>query len=232
MRKILAFAGAFVLASSVCYGQDATPDLKVGSKALLFEFSGLSVIAAGNFDGGAGFKYYFRPAMALRGSVQLSKASSALKANPVAPQTGIDGSQSGTLAGISAAVERHMGTGRVSPYIGGGVMFSSTSTEAKNIVVGNPPPAQATTKNDTAGETINGSTFLGGRSAGIFGLAGFEFFLKKEISLSGEYRIGYTSTSRKDEQVTVGTTTITTRVGSSNLFNISSRGLLTLAVYF
>jgi hypothetical protein len=232
VRKILAIAGVLVLASSVCYGQGVTPELKTGSKALLFEFSGLSVIAAGDFDGGAGFKYYVSPSMAVRGSVQLSRATRVLAANPVAPQTGIDGSQSATLAGVTAAVERHMGTGRVSPYFGGGLMFSTTSTEGKNVVVGNPPGAQTTTKNDTAGETINGKTYLGGSNAGIFGLMGFEFFLRKEVSLSGEYSIGYTSTSRKDEVATAGAVSVTTKVGSSSLFNISSRGLLTLAVYF
>lgn len=231
MRKILAMAGAFVLTGSVCYGQ-VTPDLSAGSRALLFEFNGLSVIAAGDFDGGAGFKYFVADSTAVRGGVQLSRGTSDIKANPVAPNTGRDGSQSGTLVGLSAALERHMGMGRVSPYIGGGVMFSTTSTEATNVVVGNPPGVQTTTKNEQFGETINGSTYFGGRSVGIFGLMGFEFFLRDEVSLSGEYRLGYTSTTRKDEQVTTGATTTTIKIGSSNLLDISSRGLLTLAVYF
>lgn len=232
MRKILAIAGALVLTSSICYGQDVTPDLKTGSKALLFSFGGLSVITAGNFDGGAGFKYYISPTMAVRGGVQLANGTNTIAANPVAPQTGTDGHQSATRGGISAALERHMGSGRVSPYIGGGVMFAVTSTESKNVVVGNPPPAQTTTKNNANGENINGTSYFGGHSAGVFGLMGFEFFLKKEISFSGEYNIGYTSTSRKNEQVTAGAVTVTTKVGSSSTFNIASRGLLTLSVYF
>jgi hypothetical protein len=232
VRKILAFAGAIVLTGSVCYGQEVTPDLKTGSKALLFEFNGLSFIAAGNFDGGAGFKYYISPSLAVRGGVQLSSASSKLSANPVAPATGIDGSQSATTGGISAAVERHMSNARVSPYFGGGVMFSTTGTNGKNVVVGNPPGAQTETKNRAAGETINGSTFLAGHNAGVFGLLGFEFFIKKEISLSGEYNVGYTSTSRANEVATTGAVSVTTKVGSSSTFKIASRGLFTLAVYF
>jgi len=232
VRKILAIAGALVFTSSVCYGQDVKPDLKTGSKALLFQFSGLSVITAGTFDGGAGFKYYISPTTAVRGAVQLSNANNTIAANPVAPATGMDGHQSATRAGLTAALERHFGSGRVSPYFGGGVMFATTSTESKNVVVGNPPPTQATTKNNTAGETINGTTYLGGHSIGVFGLMGFEFFLRKEISFSGEYSLGYTSTSRSDQQVVAGTVTVTTKVGNSNLLNIASRGLLTLAVYF
>jgi hypothetical protein len=109
-------------------------------------------------------------------------------------------------------------------------MFSVTSTERKNAVIA--PAVQVTTKNDLAGEFINGSAYAGGRSIGIFGLTGFEFFLRKEVSLSGEYRLGYTSTKPKDMQVINGATTTTTRGGGSSSLAIGSQGLLTLAVYF
>ena len=53
MRKVLAIAGAVVFsASSICYAQGVTPEMKPGTKALLFTFNGLSVITAGNFEGG------------------------------------------------------------------------------------------------------------------------------------------------------------------------------------
>ena len=227
----MAIAGALVLTSSVCYAQD-TPDMTAGTKALLFTFNGLSFISAGNFDGGGGFKYYIAEGLAVRGALVFSNAHNTLAANPVAPATGTDGSQSATTAGFSAALERHLAKARVSPYIGGGGSFSVTSTEAKNIVVGNPPPAQTTIKNAGAGETINGQFFQGGRTGGVFGLIGFEFFLKKEISFSGEYRLGYATTSRKDQQISVAGATVTTKVGSSHAFNLASQGLFTLAVYF
>src|SRR5262249_38084245 len=162
------------------------------------------------FDGGAGFKYFFMPGTAVRGSLILANAHATLAANPVAPATGSDGSQSGTTVGFSAALEQHLRNSRVSPYIGAGGSFSATSTDATNVVVGNPPPAQTTVKNATGGETINGQFFQGGRTGGVFGLAGFEFFLKKEISFSGEYRIGYTTTSRKDQDVILSGATTTT----------------------
>jgi hypothetical protein len=40
------------------------------------------------------------------------------------------------------------------------------------------------------------------------------------------------TTSRKDQTVAVGGVTTTSKIGSSHLFNISSQGLFTLAVYF
>ena len=201
MRKLCAMVGALVLTASVSYGQgqEVTPDRASGSKALLFEFGGLSTLAAGDFDGGAGLKYFLSESTALRASLQLSTANADVLANPVAPNTGIDGSQSATLVGFSLAVEQHMGTGRVSPYLGAGISWSTEDTESTNVVVGNPPGAQTTVLNRAAGETIRGRTYLGGRSVGLFGLMGFEFFLRKEVSLSGEYRLGYESTDRRNQ---------------------------------
>jgi hypothetical protein len=206
--------------------------MKPGTKALLFTFNGLSFISAGNFDGGAGFKYYIMDGMAVRGALIFTNAHATLPTNPVAPATGTDGSQSATTGGFTVALEKHLNNHRVSPYIGGGGLFSVTSTEAKNVVTGNPPPDQTTFKNRAAGETINGQFFQGGTSGGVFGLIGFEFFLKKDISFSGEYRLGYTTTSRKNQDVILTGVTTTTKVGDSHVFNVSSQGLFTLAVYF
>src|SRR5262245_35806295 len=94
VRRVWAIAGAMVLTSSVCYGQDVTPEIGKGAKAFLFTFNGLSVIAAGNFDGGAGFKYYFWDGTAIRGAALFSNAHTKIAANPVAPATGTDGSVS------------------------------------------------------------------------------------------------------------------------------------------
>jgi hypothetical protein len=206
--------------------------MKSGTKALLFTFNGLSVIAAGNFDGGAGFKYYIQEGMAIRGSLIFANANTDIAANPIPPATGVDGKESATTGGFSAALERHLNNKRVSPYIGGGGSFTVTSTEAINAVVGNPPGPQTTVKNAVGGETINGQFFQGGKSGSIFGIVGFEFFVTKDISFAGEYRLGYTMTSRKSQEIIFNGVTTTTRVGDSHVFNIASQGLFTLAVYF
>ncbi|MBI4417419.1 MAG: outer membrane beta-barrel protein [Ignavibacteriales bacterium] len=232
MKQLLSCLLVLTLAAPVAQSQEVTPNLTGGSKALLFSFAGLSFLNAGNFDGGFGAKYYLSEAMAVRAGLQFATGSTTNPANPPAGQSGVDGSQSATQIGVSAAIELHMGKGRVSPYLGGGIGFSTTSTEMKNAVVGNPPPSQTTTKNSVAGENIGGVNYLGGTAFTVYGLAGFEFFLWKELSLAGEYRLGFTSTSRKDQEVTAGTTTVTTKLGSSSGFSIASQGVLTLAVYF
>lgn len=232
MRDILATAGVgvFFLMGSVCYGQ--TPDLTSGTMAVLFTFDGLNTIRADNFDGGAGFKYFLSEENAIRVGLQFSKASSTDAANPVAPDTGVDGSEDGTTFGISLALERHLRTARVSPYFGVGAGFSTTSTEATDAVVGNPPGPQTTVKNLDGGHRISGTFFQGGSTVEVFGLGGFEFFLTEEVSFSAEYRLGYAKISQKDEEVTFGTTTTTTAFGDSSLININSSGLFTLAIYF
>ena len=232
MRDILATAGVgvFFLMGSVCYGQ--TPDLTSGTMAVLFTFDGLNTIRADNFDGGAGFKYFLSEENAIRVGLQMSKASSTEKANPVAPATGTDGKEEGTTFGISLALERHLRTARVSPYFGVGAGFSTTSTKAKNAVEGNPPGPQTTVKNLDGGLTIGGTFFQGGSTVEVFGLGGFEFFLTEEVSFSAEYRLAFAKFSPKDEEITTGATTVTTELGSSSLVDIASSGLFTLAIYF
>jgi len=232
MRKIVAAAAVFVLTSSVCYGQEVTPTVAAGTKALLFEFDGLNFIRANNFQGGAGLKYFLSEMTAIRGSLQLAKANRDILTNPVAPNTGVNGSQDATTIGASVALERHLRTARLSPYYGGGVAFSTTSTESKNALVGNPPGAQTTIKNNGAGENIGGVGYQGGSNIGVFGLMGFEFFVTKDVSFSAEYRLGFTNTSQKDQEVAIGTTTTTTKTGSIQLLGIASSGVFTMAVYF
>ena len=110
--------------------------------------------------------------------------------------------------------------------------FSTTSTEATDAVVGNPPGPQTTVKNLDGGHTISGTFFQGGSTVEVFGLGGFEFFLTEEVSFSAEYRLAFAKFSPKDEEVTTGTTTTTTQLGSTSLVNINSVGLFTLAIYF
>lgn len=232
MKKIfIVLFISLLTVSSVSMAQDDNyPATASGSTALLFEFNGFDNLRANNFEGGMGAKMYFTRNLALRGSLQFAHANVDIPANPPAGQTGTDGSQSGTTFGLSVAVEYHLAQRRVSPYIGGGASFSSTSTESETATIGNTP--QVTVKNRFGGENVNGQTFTAGTEFGIFALAGAEFFLFRELSLSAEYRLGFSSLSQKDQEATVGNTTSTTTGGSATGFGITSQGVFTLAFYF
>ncbi|MEX0602974.1 MAG: outer membrane beta-barrel protein [Bacteroidota bacterium] len=233
MKKILVVLLALVLTGSMAFGQEVNPNITAGSKALLFSFNGLAFLAAGNFDGGIGGKFFLSDMMAVRVGLQFASASAT---NPwpgvvTPPNTSVDGTQSATQFGVGGAVELHLAKGRVRPFIGGGVGFSTTSTESKDPERGNPPPAQTTVKNNANGETIGGMTFVAGSSIEVYGLVGFEYFLYNEISLGAEYRVGFMSLSQKDQEISSGSVTVTTKGGSSSLIGVTTSGVFTLAVY-
>jgi len=235
MRALTRLLGLVLVVPLVsAFSQDAgtqrTTYGSPGSSALLFSFSGLANLGANAFDGGIGVKWYRSSPWALRAGLQFALASRDIPANPPPGGTGTDGSVSAWRLGAGGAAEYHLGTGRVSPFVGGGLGFSYTRTESKNAVTGGG--AQTTIQNDINGETVNGQTFEGGLAISLYGMAGVEYFVSDEVSLAAEYRLGVVSTSRFDDERVSGNTTITTKSGSSLLFGISTGGALTLAVYF
>lgn len=145
---------------------------------------------------------------------------------PYDGDNGIDGKRKANRFGISAAVEFHFDTSRVNPYIGGGVGFAVTSTEYKSTA--DNLTNQFTVKNDEDGEF----GYYGGTEFTIFGILGVEVFIIKNLSLAAEYRLGYASVSRKDEEFTQGNTTVTNRQGSITGIGLESSGALILSVYF
>ncbi len=232
MKRLFIVATLLGLGASWSLSQDVVPVFRSGSKAALFSFGGLSFLSAGTFDGGVGARYYLGETVSVRAGIQFTSASQTTSANPAPGQVGADGSSSATVIGLEGAAEWHMGKGRVMPYFGLGAAFSTTSTDSKPVRVGTPPLVQPETKNASGGLTVNGTTYFGGTSFQVFALAGVEFFLYKELSLAAEYRLGYMTTSRKDEEFTSGTTTTTTKVGSASNLGITNSGALTLSVYF
>jgi opacity protein-like surface antigen len=226
MKRSFSIVACLLLAPSLVLAQSSAPNLVKGSKAMLFSFNGFSNLGAGNFDGGIGVKYYYQQRWALRAGLQFSSLSEDIPANPPAGVQGIDGERSGTSFGVSAAAERHAGTGRVSAYFGGGLGFSTTSTESKSPAIGTA--SQTIVKNRQTGEL----GFLGGSSFSLFALAGVEFFLFKEVSLAAEYRLGFLKLSRADQETTSGNQTTTIKVGDRSGLGIDNSGVLTLAVYF
>lgn len=234
MRKIVLFLIIYLFCSYTYAQNEFRNSITAGSKALLFEFSGFSNIAAGNFEGGIGGKYFLNNNMGVRASLQFTTASTDIPANPGAGQSGIDGDASATQFGITGALEYHFGLGRVSPYFGGGLGFATTSTSSKQPVVGplNAQLVQVEVKNRIGGEQIGGQTFTGGTSFRVFGEMGVELFLFREFSLAAEYRLGFISSSDADQEVTANNTTETTTGPTTKAFGIDSQGFITMAIYF
>jgi hypothetical protein len=217
MKKNIALFAVVLMVGSISYGQDVVQGQSTGKIGVLFSFSGLANLGAGAYQGGFGAKLCLSEYMAVRGMVQLGLASQTI---PNAGPGGADGKKSANVLGVGGGVELHLMKGRISPYIGGGLSLSTTSTESS---VG-----QGTVKNRLSGETVSGQNFQAVTEISIGGIFGIEYYVTHGVSLSAEYLIGFTSQSQKDEEYPGGTT----KGGSGSLIGIHSDGALTLAVYF
>ena len=234
--RLMAGVLAVAMAVSFASAEEGATSVAQGKWAGLFTFNGLSNLSASSYNGGVGAKYFLSNNLAVRGGIQFAHSSVDVLVIPVPtpPFSSLDGYNHGTMFGITAGLEYHLLPTRVSPYIGGGVSFSSASTEDEIAVVGNPPNAQnqTITKNIVGGETIKGIAYHPGTTLNVGAIAGVEFFITKEVSLSAEYLIGYSMLSPSDQTVTTGPTTTTTPSPSSSSISISNTGVLSLAVYF
>jgi hypothetical protein len=225
MSKFIVIITSLTLFFTIAFGQEQEDKTFIdkGSKAILFEFSGLAYLGANEFNGGIGGKYFIKSNWAIRAGVQYINVSEDV---PFQGTGGIDGEAQASQFGISAALEIHITRKRISPYYGAGLNLAFASTEYKSAEA--IATDQVIIKNDRDGEF----GYYGGTEITIFGLAGVEVFVFKSLSLAAEYRLGFSDISLKDEERTQGNTTVTYKQGSMKAFGIASSGVLTLAVYF
>jgi hypothetical protein len=219
-----------IIPASVSFGQDFTTSVGQGAKALLFSFDGLANLGAREFNGGIGGKYFLTDPLALRIGIPFAFVNQSVPANPPAGVAGTDGSISGMRLGISGAVEYHLLKTRVSPYVGGGLGFTFTSTTIK------PPATGAASQGKIEGavipDSVLGNAFVPGIGFNIGAIGGVELFIIKELSLSAEYQLGYSMLARADEKSTSGTQTTTLKMGTLTNIGISATGVITMSVYF
>lgn len=233
-RSLSVFVAGMMLAGSLV-AQDVKPAVSAGSKSLDFTFAGLGAFGIGpsGIGGGLGATYFLASDAAVRVGLQVVYASASMPANPPAGTPGTDGSQSAFQAAIGADYLMFMtgATSRVRPYVGAGVQFALASTNSKTAVIS--PAVQTEIKNNEFGENINGSTYVGGTAISARAVAGAEFFLYPELSLSAEYQLNVINlTSQSDEETINGPTTVTKKLGSSTTFLGFGAVGATLHIYF
>lgn len=221
MKKLMVIVILFMMVISM-NAQEEKPFMEKSARALLFEFSGLDNLGAYSFRGGFGVKYFWSNDLAIRGSLQFANVRENI---PFQGTGGVDGYEKASQFGLLAAVEKHLTTSRLSPYFGGGLGLSFTSTEEKTPDV--DADAQITYKNGW----VFDDDYRGETGFQIFGIIGAEIFVLRMLSLSAEYQLVYAKSSIKDIEVTQGTTTQTFKQGSIRGFGIISVGVLTIAVY-
>lgn len=217
MKKLLFVIVAVVIITNLAFaGDENTPKTKVDDKAWLFSLGGLSNLSAGNFMGGVGGKYYISDKNAIRLSLGFVSTNTTIKYTGAAG-TGSDEKISGTGFSLAPAYLHVLSAdGPVAPYIG--VQFSL---------------ALGSTTDENPGFVSNNKIKNSSTTFGVAGVAGVEWFPWQNISFGAEYQLGYATTSGTRD-VTVGGTTTSTDLPSTNVFaaGSASSANLTVAVYW
>jgi opacity protein-like surface antigen len=217
MKKVLIAALAVLMVFGLAVAQDVNPAIHAGAKSMNFTFNGLGNFGIGPTgpNAGIGGSYFLSNDAAVRAGLQVGLSTTSTPANAPTGTTGTDGSTSSFSFGIAADYLMYMNAGRVRPYWGAGLNFSTTTSDVKYATVG-------ATQDEQQGGTP--TTF------GLAGIMGAEFFIYSEISLSAEYQLNLVSlTSTSD--LTHSNPASTTKMPSSlNILGFGAAGV-TLHIY-
>lgn len=216
MKRTITMVIAVLMMSGLSYAQGVEPAVKAGAKSLNFTFGGFGNFGFGaaGVAGGISGSYFMNQQAALRVGLQIYSNSTSTPWNDFSgngSNPGSDGTTSTFALGIGADYLSYMSalTPRVKPYIGAGVAFTMVSDDSK-------PAISNAAGTGTLIETKNGNG-SDGITFGVVGIAGAEFFLYPEISLSAEYQLNIFSLTSRSNMVQSfkNTTSVTTKEGSA-----------------
>jgi hypothetical protein len=184
------FAFLFILAG-ISFAEEGETKSHKGDKGISFSVSGLSSIRIGQVEGGGGAKFWVSKKLAIVSSIGVS-AQSTTTTSPNPDYT--DDRTTYSKFSVFAGLEDHFFIkNKLSPYLGGGLRFSTSPwTRYFSIPADNPPPT-ATKKEK--------------RSTKIFGIRGFcgiEYFFADWVSLAGQYQIDYFYEKSTRKRILVG----------------------------
>lgn len=148
-----------------------------GDKGIIFSVSGLSSVGIGQYEGGIGGKFWISRKLAIISSLGVSAQRITTKAG----QGGYkDEKTTSSKFSVFAGMEDHFFIrNKISPYLGGGIRFStSSSTRYFSILFDSPPGTPIKEKWNT-------------KTLGIRGSCGIEYFFADWVSLAGQYQIDY-----------------------------------------
>ena len=226
MKKFLAVVLTVVMMCGVVMAQDAPAGNQAGAKSMNFTFGGLGTFGLNGTGpaGGIGLSYFLSSDAAVRVGLQVGTTSTK---TPSAINGNSDREMSTFDLGLGADYLMYMGGGRVKPYMGAGVGFTLGSSNDKKSVAGSPA-------NGTVLEVSNYRGGADGFGLSVAAIAGAEFYLYNEISLSAEYRLGLLSmgTGSDSETKIQGAPTVTAKGSSTfNLLGFGAAGA-TVHIYF
>jgi opacity protein-like surface antigen len=225
MKRFGILLVVMLVSCGVVFAAEPKPIAYTGAKALMFDLGGLANLAAGDYGGGLGFKYYLGSDLALRMSLGFNTSTVTTK-NLVTPLPATQMAESRlthTDLTLGPAVTYNFAkVSTVAAYAGGMFFF----TWAKDRREGNSASLAVGYDN---GEAYRSSS----TTVGFGGLLGVEWWPWENVSLSAEYRLGYSHTTSETESSTTATS-VTVDGPTTNGFGLGSAnsGALTLAIYF
>jgi opacity protein-like surface antigen len=225
MKRLAVLVLVLLVLTQLLLAGDPKPLTHSGAKALLFDLGGLANLAAGNYGGGLGARYYISSDLALRLSLGFSTSTQTDKntQDPLPVNRLAESKLTGSEFTVAPPnTYNHARTSTVVAYVGG--MFSFTSTSDKRE--GNNGGLGV---GFDSGESYRESSTAFGFSA----MLGVEWFPWENISFSGEYRLGYGHSSGEIESSTSATTVTVDRPTTSGFgLGSANSAALTLSVYF
>ena len=204
MKKGLIVLVVFLLSASLVYGQAH----RTADKALLFEFDGLDNLGVDEFYGGLGIKIMMS-SVAVRTGITFGSYSS----EDIHQEPNVGDKDSEMEFGLNLDLLYYLAENRVAPYIGVGFGFNYYKYKEEDA-------------HDIEDQTY-GEYEASGFGLGVGLLLGAEVFVVKNLSLSGEYQIGFMS----DSATSPSDSGQDYKKGSS-MIGIQTSGTLTLSVYF
>jgi hypothetical protein len=158
-----------------------------GAKAFSLMLNGLDDLGLDRLNGGLGFKYWLSPTLALQ-PVLLFSSSKVTTVN--SREDYRDRIQSVNHYGIQLGVLKHMAfVNSLTPYWGIAVSYlRTTSTDEYSIPREDPQPG-STDRLEDKDNTLGAALLLGA-----------EWFVRRNISISAHYMVGYSSTSSTSQE--------------------------------
>lgn len=172
MSRLTLLVGLILVSTAPLAEAQPLKVASAGDKAVLFNFTGLSTVNLGAYQGGIGGKYFLSDGVALRGMFLFGMDNKTTKG-----AAGFTDETDNTMSfGIGGGLEYHLPlASRVSPYFGGQLSVSTSSeTYTPSVFTGG-----------TASSVKSTST-----SFGFGAIAGVEYFFNQNISLAAEYQLG------------------------------------------
>ncbi len=170
MKRFGSLALALIAVTAIAGAQDVRKSQ--GDLAFLFAYNGIGSSTVGAFNGGVGAQWYLSNDMALRLGLGFGTSSIETPAGGTNTST-----LSGTAISLAPGIRMNIASNsNVVGYVGGQVMFGTTST-----------------KSEVTGSTNTPETSATNLGVGLF--FGAEWFPTKNISLGMEYGLGFMSSS-------------------------------------